>query len=265
MVWIRVRFAEALHRNLGRVFHDFGDEEVTKGSHLEELCLIEQGVGRDNISDFTTNLIKRFLLEYTQTFARRFLKRKFRKRFLVNKVRFNYKTETWENKSFVLPSFDGDFVLLTPKDMLTRDAAWINKDDLLSEFDSVSDAVQNDELRAQINNYFIKVLPENATAKERKKAVLRTIRRFPELINTYIQTKERRGAQAVRASSIKVKKSEELYLHNFRELVGLLREFSKFYSVAGNTYNESLKRVHFLKDVIENKGGHKLFYVKGVT
>ena len=27
-----------------------------KGSHLEKLCLIKDGVGRDNISDFTTNL-----------------------------------------------------------------------------------------------------------------------------------------------------------------------------------------------------------------
>jgi hypothetical protein len=214
-----LHFAEALHKNLGRIFHHFASEETTSSSHLEELCLIEQGVGRDNISDFTTNLIKRYLLKYTQTFAKEFVKPSFQRLFLVRKVRFNYNTETWENESFTLPSFGSDFVLLTPKDMLTRDTAWINKNDLLKDFERVSDAVENDELRAQINNYFMKVLPEEPTAKQRKKAVLRTIRRFPEIIDAYIRLKEKEGPKAVRSSSIKVKKSEELYLHNFRELV----------------------------------------------
>jgi len=48
-------FAEALHTNLGRIFGSFGKENVTRGSHLEKLCLIRDGVGRDNISDFTNN------------------------------------------------------------------------------------------------------------------------------------------------------------------------------------------------------------------
>jgi hypothetical protein len=62
-------FAGALHQNLGALFRDFGSEKVTKGSHLEKLCLIREGVGKDNISDFTNNLIHRFLLDYTQDFA----------------------------------------------------------------------------------------------------------------------------------------------------------------------------------------------------
>jgi hypothetical protein len=36
-----------------------------------------------------------------------------------------------------------------------------------------------------------------------------------------------------------------------------------FYQLPYNTYEEALQRVMFLKDVIENKGGHKLFYVDG--
>src|SRR5437763_1456119 len=63
-------FAQALNKNLINIFDTPGQMQVTKGSHLEKLCLIKGGVGRDNISDFTTNLIKGFLLEYTQTFAR---------------------------------------------------------------------------------------------------------------------------------------------------------------------------------------------------
>lgn len=51
------KFAVALHGALGAIFADFGEETVTRGTHLEKLCLIRPGVGKDNISDFTTNLI----------------------------------------------------------------------------------------------------------------------------------------------------------------------------------------------------------------
>ena len=66
-------FSSALNQNLHTIFRDFGEEQITKGSHLEKLCLIKDGVGKDNISDFTTNLIKGFLCNYTQTFAKEFI------------------------------------------------------------------------------------------------------------------------------------------------------------------------------------------------
>ena len=53
-------------------------------------------MGRDTISDFTTNLIKEFLLEYTQTFALGFISAKRRRRFAVQKVRFDFETFSWE-------------------------------------------------------------------------------------------------------------------------------------------------------------------------
>lgn len=36
-----------------------------------------------------------------------------------------------------------------------------------------------------------------------------------------------------------------------------------FYRSAGNTYDEARERLRYLKDVIENKGGHRIFYVDG--
>jgi len=42
---LREDFAKSLHRNLNKIFSSFGDEKVTKGSHLEKLCLIKGGVG----------------------------------------------------------------------------------------------------------------------------------------------------------------------------------------------------------------------------
>jgi hypothetical protein len=78
-------FAEALHTNLGKIFGSFGKEKVTRGSHLEKLCLIRDGVGRDNISDFTNNLIHEFLLDYTHAFAVRHIDPSLRRKVTVRK------------------------------------------------------------------------------------------------------------------------------------------------------------------------------------
>lgn len=56
-----IDFARELHANLGAVFSGFGGESITESSHLEKVCLIADGVGRDSISDFVTNLIQDFL------------------------------------------------------------------------------------------------------------------------------------------------------------------------------------------------------------
>ena len=62
-------FADSLIFAFDQLLKNFGNEIISSGSHLEKLCLIGNGVGRDMISDFVTNLVKEYLLEYTQTFA----------------------------------------------------------------------------------------------------------------------------------------------------------------------------------------------------
>src|SRR5215211_938424 len=98
-----LKFARALNHNLNTLFTNFGQESVTEGSHLEKLTLIESGVGRDNISDFTTNLVKNYLLEYTQTFAQQHIHADFRRCVAVENVQFNYATEVWQSGRFDLP------------------------------------------------------------------------------------------------------------------------------------------------------------------
>ena len=257
------KFARALHANLHRIFHDFGKEKISKGTHLEKLCLIEAGVGKDNISDFTTNLIKEYLLEYTEAFTKKFVAKKLRRRFLVEKVHFNYKTEIWESRRFTLPKFEDDFVLLTPRHLLTKEDTWINRADLASEFEAMREALPNDQLRALVNNYFLKILPKDPSQSERREARLETIRQFPDLIDVFIRYKEERGPEAVRVSEGKVKFSEVVYSQQFGALPGMLEKYSAFYKIPGQTYEEAKQRVVYLKDVIENKGGHKIFYVDG--
>lgn len=57
-------FAKSLHTGLKTIFRDFGKETITKSSHLEKLCLISPLVGRDKISDFTTNFAKKYLVYF---------------------------------------------------------------------------------------------------------------------------------------------------------------------------------------------------------
>ncbi len=256
-------FARALHANLGQLFRSFGDEKVTKGSHLEKLCLIREGVGRDNISDFTNNLILGFLLGFTQEFAKRSIDQKLRKTFTVNKIRFNYETESWEPGTYDLPCFQGDYVLLTPKDILTKDDTWINKNDLIRDFDAIPDAIPNAGLRAQVNNYFRKLLPRRPKKEDIRSAKTSTLIRFPELIDYFIKYKEESGELAESLASAKVNFSRLLYVQQFTQLPQLLKENTGFYETPGITYDEAHQRVLFFKDVIENKGGHRTFYVKG--
>src|ERR1700733_4151467 len=216
------KFANALHKNLFQLFNDFGNEKVTKGSHLEKLCLVEPGVGRDTISDFTTNLIKEYLLNFTQTFTKEHVDAGLSKPFLVEKVHFNYGTETWEAREFLLPSFQNDFVILTPRNMLTRDDTWISRNDLINDFDMVRTAIPDGQLRALVNNYFRKILPKKANASQKRQAAHSTIQNFPDLINTYIRYKEDDGDQAATASSGKVRSSEQLYVEQFGKLADLI-------------------------------------------
>lgn len=254
-------FAAALHRNLHHVFKDFGAEIITRGSHLEKLCLLGGGVGRDHLSDFTTNLIKGYLLEYTQTFARNYIDPSLRRVFSVDKVGFDYSAKRWRREQYELPVFGLNFVLLTPKDILTKDEAWINRSDLLNEFQDIYNAVPDEQLRAQVNDYFLRRLSEDAKEKEIREAAAATVERFPQLLDYYIKDKEARGDEAHEVSGLKVRETEIQFIEQIRAFVSSHLAGTEFYEL-GDSFEEALRRVHFLKDVIENKDGYRLFYMK---
>jgi hypothetical protein len=262
-----IDFARALHENLHRLFPEFGSESITKGSHLEKVCLIREGVGRDNISDFVTNLIKDFLYSYTETFARQHLTDDLVRTVAVNNAVFNYETETWAPKSYLLPWTNGDHVVLCPKDLLTREENWINKHDLVRRFDDIPTAIPDAQLRSLVSSYFERMLPRHRrkqpTVRECADAARRTILQFPQLIDYYIKLKEDRGDEATSVAAERVRITEQLLVVQLKRLKELLRE-TDFYENAGNTYDEAHERVAYLKDVIENKGGHRLFYSAGV-
>lgn len=255
-------FARCLHRNLQTVFSNFGEEQIARGSHLEKLCLVDDGVGRDSVSDFTTNLIKPFLLDYTQRFAREFLSPKRRRTVQVENARFDFRTETWAAETFELPFADDDFVLLTPRDILTKDEVWISKHDLFGDFRDVISSIPNNQIRDQINNYFLRVLPREPSRQEKQAAVSQTIQKYPVVIEHYIRYKEDRGERARYVSRERVDEVQSLFVTQARSLVSFLVE-TGFYRTLGDTRAEALERINYLKAVIEKKGGFRLFYVKG--
>jgi len=55
-----------------------------------------------------------------------------------------------------------------------------------------------------------------------------------------------------------------MFINQVRSLVYHFLDPSGFYRLPYNTHEEAYLRLMFLKDVIENKGGHKLFYVNGI-
>lgn len=256
-------FAVALHENLNSLFADFGNEQITQGSHLEKLCLIKDKVGKDNISDFTTNLVKGFLCRYTQDFALAHIDPAQLRRIPVRHVAFNYDTRSWTTEHFTLPYIDGDYVLLTPKEILTKDDAWINKHDLIGDFDDIASSVPNEELRAQINDYFLRMLPEDANKKETNSAVIATIREFPALIDYYIRYKEEHGDEAKALSKERVQETEQIFIEQVGRFAAQLASLTPFYAHSGESYQQAYDRVMYLKKVIEDNDGYRIFYIDG--
>lgn len=271
------KFGRAMSANMHIVYDDLNNETVTTSSHIEKVGLFQLGVGKDNISDFSCNLIKSYLLEYTETFAKKYLDKSQVKVINVGKVYFDYKFERWMPKSFTLPYFEKDFVLLSPKDLLTKDDNWINSHDLRGDFLSICNGIPNDQLRSEIHNYFRSQLPapvligkgknkkyKKPSNKDFSFAVNETIQKFPSVLNYYIKTKEENKEGAKNISEQKVQEVEEMFKTNVLKLISQLIEKTQFYEIKPQTsFNEALKRVNFLKDVIENNDGYKLFYFKG--
>lgn len=264
------KFGKSMSSSMHIVFDDLGKEIITQSSHIEKAGLFEIGVGKDNISDFTTNLIKEYLLNYTETFAKKNISPSLLKTVNVNKAYFDYELERWMPKEFTLPYILNDFVILTPRDILTKDDNWINANDLQGDFRSICNSIPNDQLRNEILNYFQKRLPKpdkqkKTTQREINQAIQETIRQYPEIIKWYIKQKEENKEGAKNISKQKVQEVETIFIEQIKDFVDKLITNTDFYKINPvSSFDEALKRVHYLKHVIENNDGYRLFYIDGV-
>ena len=186
------KFARDLIKAFNGFYANFGDETVSSSSHIEKLTLVGAGIGRDFISDFTANIMLEYLLSFTQTFALQYLREDQKKEFSV-RCRFDSELMLWMPKKFILPYFyleDGDYILLTPLDILTKDDAFICHSDLRNQFGKITSALENRSLRESINLYFQKRVPFQARQKDIERAIIATIEKYPEILDYYISYKE---------------------------------------------------------------------------
>ena len=59
----------------------------------------------------------------------------------MRKAFFDYELERWMPKEFTLPFCNNDYVMLTPKDILTKDDNWINSNDLKGDFAALAKSI----------------------------------------------------------------------------------------------------------------------------
>ncbi len=260
-----VKFAEELLKNLSNTVKNFGQETVTKTSHIEKLCLIKNGVGRDHISDLVVNLIMEYLCEYTEKFAKKHLDKSKVKKFNIQKVKFDYSRKMWIAKEYVLPFFGTDFVLLTPKDILTLEETWINKNELMENFITIARSIDNKALISQLNDYLLDQMESKGRVlkEDMQQKAVELIDEFPEIIDHYIAQKEDTKEEAIRATGVRVKSVETFFIAAVQSLAEKLAKETNFFKQPFYTFEESIARVNFLKDVIENKDGHVVFYKNG--
>lgn len=259
------KFARELNDNFFKLFR------TSPPGHLEKLTLVADGVGKDSISDFSTNLIHAYLAGLTQAFALMHIDKSKLGRFTIKKAEFDYATRSWKPKVFTLPRLGGDYVLLTPRDLLTKEDTWINRTDLIEDFDEIPLAVSNEELKVQLINYFNQKLKEHreekedkktgetiykVTAKTRRIAAVATIRQFPETIDVYIRLKEERGEQAEKVSQKYLNETEvfkDVQYETFVNNIDLNLHEPK-------TLEEARQRAGYFKYCIEEKDLYKNLY-----
>lgn len=256
------KFAKSLKINLTTILKNFGSENGVS-SHLEKLTLVKNGVGKDQISDFTCNLVLGYLAEFTQNFAISNIPQDKLGKFMVQRAAFNWDTKTWASKQYTLPKLGNQYVLLSPVDLLTKDEAWINHNDFVEDFSEIVGSIDNDQLRNEIDQYFASLLPTEPKKDEIEKAIEKMVQKYPDLLDIFIATKEENRLNASTLSAEKIEAAQKLFVEQLKQFVEILDSKTEFYATGTSSFEEGLKRVNFLKHVIENQDGYRLFYIKG--
>lgn len=272
-------YAQFLYINIGFVLNTHG---ISKSQHIEKTMLLYEGSGKDKISDLTVNLIKKFLCEYTENFAKEYITPDLCKVLPVEKAYFNYDTESFVSREYMLPyvydeNGEIEYVLLTPYDILREDEPSINRDDFYNSHERIRAAIENDTLRAYVNNYIgqailqyeenqkrnRRAIREKSIKKIEKDAFKEIVREYPELYDYYIKLREA-DTDEIRLQCIQeLNKQLEKLLLSSKDLIAIFERNS--YAIEENlsSREEAKKRLAFFKHIIEDCDGYKNLYVKG--
>lgn len=133
----------------------------------------------------------------------------------------------------------------------------------MREFSSIPDAIEDDQLRAQVNNYLFKKLSDKPTKKEYSDLAAAAILQFPEVIDYYIRQKEETGEQAVGLSARRRQEVFEILVQMVQKVVEDIRTNTSLYLTPVTSYDEALTRANGFKKYVENQDGHRLLNKPG--
>jgi hypothetical protein len=272
-------YSRFLYQNIGFAINT---NDVSKGQHIEKVMLLYEGSGKDKISDLTVNLIKRFLCEYTENFAKEYIAPDLCRLLPVEKACFNYETECFASQEYLLPYvFDEkrriEYVLLTPFDILREDEPSINREDFYKSHERIRASIENDTLRAYVNNYIGQAVKryeekqrrnrrsvrENTIRKIEKDAFKEIVREYPELYDYYIKLREADTEEIQTQCLQELNKQLERLLLSSKRLIGIFLEKDYVIEESLSAREEAKKRLAFFKHIIEECDGYKNLYAKG--
>ena len=272
-------YAQFLYNNIGFAI---STDNISRSPHIEKIMLLYKGSGKDKISDLTVNLIKEFLLEYTQAFAVKHIKAELRKPIYVDRAYFNYQTESFVSKEYMLPYFvngkgQDEYVLLTPLDILREDEPSINKTDFYNSHERVRASIDNDILRAYVNNYIFEAIRsyeeqqrqnkrpvrERTISKIEKDAFAELTHEYPELYDYYIRLRELDTDEIRAKSTVEVNTQLEKFFVNANALINAMILYGYRIDESLSAKDEAVKRLQFFKHVIENCDLYKNLYYGG--
>jgi len=156
--------------------------------HIEEMQLLSAGIGPDRVSDIAANLLKGFLVEYTQKQCA-IWNLPVRSGVPVAHI-YRPSDREWEDTYEDLPvsPLDGSAILLVPRRWV-RVLPWINYDDFLrTEFSAY--------LAAQKATYSAWTRGGASTASEAKQRVVGVTRQDIRLVERYVKAREQQAADA---------------------------------------------------------------------
>lgn len=269
------KFAKELDKNLSEIFFKLQDTEITKSPHLEKLCLVADGVGVDTISDFTLNLIKGYLVRYTQEFCKKNINTKHLVDFRIDKIEFDFKKGIWVDGVANLPFVYNEkgkkeYVLLTPRDILVKEEDWISKNDFLRNDTTILNRVDNQELRDKINQYFKALIPfkinkkgktiPDDSQKNRKAALVETAKKYPIILEYYIKSKEDEGSVVVERNIEDVSLVRDIFYSEARNIVSGLKINTDFYKHLISSYEETVKKIKIFRYYLEDRNNCRIFW-----
>jgi hypothetical protein len=160
--------------------------------HVEEMQLVSAGIGPDRVSDIAANVLKSFLIQYTQRQCGIWglpMKTGVPVRHI-----YDHSSQQWKDSYEDLPvSSDGSAILLVPR-RIVRVLPWINYDDFIHTEFSAYLAAKRQKARQSVKASDQRHGPE--AGLKTKQSVVTVTRNDISLVERYVRSREAQAANA---------------------------------------------------------------------